>query len=406
MVLKHYIWLTICAVFALWQSTQIQYWSPSFQTLLLSMPYIVVAVGVFISLWLNRIQPLLILLTIGALNVVLAYFAPTMDANLTGSVVYPALTILLPVSLLLWILLPEKGLYNKRFDIFVMLLFAAQALLIYWLVTELPFHWVEKLSIPVMKERPEWVVPFAGSLTFLLAGFVLSVRLLSLPFKVLYHAFIVVMLLLFYGLNSVYEPGVLAWISTVAAILIVISVVFDSHHIAYTDELTGLYGRRALMEAFLGLGKKYVLVMIDIDHFKKFNDTYGHDIGDEVLCTVANVLNTVKGGRAFRYGGEEFSLLFSNKNIAQVLPEVERLRAAIEKENLSFTQDGKKVSAKVTISAGVAASAKSFKAPNDVLKHADNGLYAAKKAGRNCVVEMDEKGPVKPAAKSEKKTKK
>ena len=407
MVMKHYVWLFALAVLAVWQSTQIQYWTESFQTLLISMPYIVVAIGVFITLWLNRIQPLLILIAIGALNLILLYFVPGTEMNLTGSVLFPVLTILLALNFVIWVWMPEKGIYNKAFDGLVLAIFALQALLIYWLVTELPFKWIEFLSKPVIENSKTIVVPFAGGLAFLFAGFLLSIKLKSRQFKVLHHAVIVVLLLMAYGLNSIFEPGVLAWMSTISAVIIVLSVVFDSHHIAYTDELTGMYGRRALMEAFLGLGKKYVLAMVDIDHFKKFNDTYGHDVGDDVLRTVASVLDSVSGGRAYRYGGEEFTILFSGKTVAEVMPELERLRQGVEAETLRFNCDGKPVETKVTVSMGVASSAKHFKTAMEVLKFADEGLYQAKEAGRNKVVESQTKSELelkksavkKPAAK-------
>ncbi|GKT12043.1 MAG: hypothetical protein ISEC1_P1017 [Thiomicrorhabdus sp.] len=397
MVLKHYIWLFTVAIFAIWQSTQITYWSDSIRTIIISMPYIVVALGVFITLWLNRIQPLLILLCIGAVNLILLYFVPSSEANLMGSVLFPALSVLLPLNLVIWIWLPEKGVYNKAYDGFVVTLLLLQAALIYWLVTELPFQWVEYISAPIMPDTPYLNLPFAGGLMFLIAGFFLSIKLKGKSFKVLYHAVIFVLILMAYGLNLVFEQGVLAWISTFAAIIIILSVVFDSHHIAYTDELTGLYGRRALMEAFLGLGRKYVLAMVDIDHFKKFNDSYGHDVGDDVLRRVATVLNSVSGGKAYRYGGEEFTLLFTGKTVEEVMPELEHLRAAVAAEELEFKCDGKLVQTKVTISVGVAVSGKEFKTAMDVLKYADEGLYVAKEAGRNMVVESGTNPKKEPA---------
>jgi diguanylate cyclase (GGDEF)-like protein len=165
-------------------------------------------------------------------------------------------------------------------------------------------------------------------------------------------------------------------------------MIFEAHHIAYTDELTGILGRRALMESFLGLGKKYTVAMVDIDHFKKFNDTYGHDVGDEVLRRVARVLDKVKEGRAFRYGGEEFTLIFANKKIEEVLPELEYIRRKVESGIIEFKTGIHSIRANVTISIGVAQSDESFKA-QDILKFADQALYKAKLSGRNQVVVGD-----------------
>src|SRR3990170_3279230 len=100
---------------------------------------------------------------------------------------------------------------------------------------------------------------------------------------------------------------------------------------AFRDELTRLPGRRALNEALQQTGGQYAVAMVDIDHFKKFNDTYGHDVGDQVLKMVASRLDEVTGGgRAFRYGGEEFSVLFAGKTVDEALPHLDLLRATIE----------------------------------------------------------------------------
>lgn len=387
MVIKHYIWLFSIVVFAIWQSTQIVDWPATWHSLLSYSLYIVVAIGVFISLWLNRIQPFLVLMSIGFLNALLTYFSAPSEMNLASAVLFPVLAFLLPLNLLLWILLPEKGVYNKRFDLAVFLIFVVQAVAVYWLMTDLSLQWVEPLSLRIVEGTQLVQLPFASGLMFLLAGFVLSFKLRYHRFKVLYHAVVVVLLLMAYGLNAFFQPGILAWFSMISAAIIILSVIFDSHHIAYTDELTGILGRRALYEAFLGLGSKYSIAMVDIDHFKSFNDTYGHDVGDEVLRMVASILDTVSGGRAYRYGGEEFALVFSGKTTTESLPELERLRAAIAGESLEFVVKGKPVQTQVKISIGVAENDKQHKMPEAVLKFADEGLYKAKRAGRNRVVE-------------------
>ena len=387
MVIKHYIWLFSIVIFAIWQSTQITLWPNAWHLLLNYTLYIIVAIGVFISLWLNRIQPFLVLMSIGLLNVLLSYFSMPSEMNLAAAVLFPVLSFLLPLNVLLWILLPEKGVRNKRFDVGILSAFIVQAIAIYWLMTDLPLKWIEPLSLRIVEGSQIIQLPFASSLMFLLAGFVLSFKLRYQRFKVLYHAVLVILLLMAYGLNGFFQPGFLAWFSLISVAIIILSVIFDSHHIAYTDELTGILGRRALYEAFLGLGRKYSIAMVDIDHFKNFNDSYGHDVGDEVLQRVASILDTVSGGKAYRYGGEEFALVFAGKTTVEALPELERLRTEIAGEGLEFLVKGKAVQTQVKISIGVAENDKNFKTPEAVLKFADEGLYKAKKAGRNRVVE-------------------
>lgn len=178
------------------------------------------------------------------------------------------------------------------------------------------------------------------------------------------------------------------------------AILKDSFTMAFRDELTGIPSRRALMQYVQTLGRKYVVVMSDIDHFKKFNDSYGHDVGDEVLKLVASKLNKVSGGgKAFRYGGEEFILIFPRKTLAEVLPHVEVLRQTIadypialrtkprptKAPKKSSTQKTNGKTVRVTTSFGVAQRSKEFSDFSGIMKQADIALYAAKKAGRNCV---------------------
>jgi len=97
--------------------------------------------------------------------------------------------------------------------------------------------------------------------------------------------------------------------------LMFVGTLSSVYTISYIDELTGLPGRRAYNEYMASLGSKYTIAMADIDHFKKFNDTHGHDTGDEVLKLVAKMLSTVGGGgKAYRFGGEEFVIVFNGKH--------------------------------------------------------------------------------------------
>jgi len=185
---------------------------------------------------------------------------------------------------------------------------------------------------------------------------------------------------------------------TVLASYYFLVVIIDSYFLAYRDELTALPSRRALNQLSLSLGRKYTLAMLDIDHFKKFNDTYGHDIGDQVLKLVASKLALVKnGGKVFRYGGEEFTVVFSRKGKEQTLDELERLRQDIAdykivirhpqratKQARTTQKNGDLKTVGVTISIGVAErqSKQNF---TQTLKVADQALYRAKKKGRNNV---------------------
>ncbi len=164
-------------------------------------------------------------------------------------------------------------------------------------------------------------------------------------------------------------------------------ILIESHRMAYVDDLTQLNSRRALNEKLLALPKNYVIAMVDVDHFKKFNDTYGHDMGDLVLYQVANELSNVSGGgKAFRYGGEEFTILFFNKKWADVEDSLESLRESIENMAVSVIDAKKGVAkdVKVTVSLGVSESRASL-SPEQIIKMSDDALYQAKRKGRNRV---------------------
>ena len=186
-------------------------------------------------------------------------------------------------------------------------------------------------------------------------------------------------------------------------LMIAAAVAHEAYQMAFRDELTGLPGRRALNERMQRLGRNYVIAMTDVDHFKKFNDTHGHDVGDQVLRLVASRLAKVTGGgRAYRYGGEEFALVFAGKTAEECVPHVEAVREVIAnyvmhlRDKYNRPQDdtagrqrragssGGTVS--MTISIGVAERQADHRNPEAVLKSADQALYDAKGAGRNCVV--------------------
>ncbi len=178
-----------------------------------------------------------------------------------------------------------------------------------------------------------------------------------------------------------------------AGLVLIVSQVESSYLLAFRDDLTELPTRRALSHAMTRLGKRYTIAMVDVDHFKKFNDTFGHRIGDELLRMVGFKLAGVTGGgMAFRYGGEEFALLFPGKCVEEALPHVESLMVAIRSHHFTIRETRTRQAApdaeakarprqkvRVTVSIGVATD----RTPAQVLQEADEALYRAKEAGRN-----------------------
>lgn len=180
-----------------------------------------------------------------------------------------------------------------------------------------------------------------------------------------------------------------------ANLLLLLSVAQSAYHMAFLDRLTNLPNRRALDASLLKLPRRYSIAMLDVDHFKQFNDKYGHDVGDEVLKMVASKMARVTGGgKPARYGGEEFCIVFPRKHANAVLDELESVRESIESSHFQLrknprTKTGRKQRSKevsVTISIGVAQSDSQNTTPEQVIKKADQALYRAKKKGRNQVV--------------------
>jgi diguanylate cyclase (GGDEF)-like protein len=173
----------------------------------------------------------------------------------------------------------------------------------------------------------------------------------------------------------------------------------------YLDELTGIPNRRALDERLNHLDGLFSLAMVDIDHFKKFNDTYGHDQGDDVLRLVGKHLADQTQSRAYRYGGEEFCVILPDQDSEVAWELMDGVREGLARRRFSIrlphkirdktsesdrgTLRAKTESVKVTISVGVARADKKRGDPGAVLKLADQGLYKAKEAGRNNVQKMN-----------------
>jgi diguanylate cyclase (GGDEF)-like protein len=182
-----------------------------------------------------------------------------------------------------------------------------------------------------------------------------------------------------------------------AGMILLLGVLEHGYDIAYLDELTGLPSRRAFNEALRLLRGHYAIAMCDVDLFKNLNDTYGHDVGDQVLKMIASRLSSVRGGgRVFRHGGEEFAIVFRRTTAAEVLPVMESLREAVAEAEFQFRESRQKPAAdavktasgkavRMTISIGFADRSDERPTPETVLKAADEALYRAKASGRNCV---------------------
>ncbi len=311
--------------------------------------------------------------------------------------IYSILALLLPFNLTLTLFLPEK-----RFGSTLTALYGSslliQGLSVFWLEQSWPENFSHILYQPLPFSLP--LEPQPGILLF---GILTTSTLLALlsfqrrpqPLESAFFWTLVLTVIPFY---LQLENQFLMLFFCLAILTLLTGLLETSHNMAYRDELTGIPGRRALNESLKRLGKRYSLAMLDIDHFKKFNDKHGHDVGDQVLKMVAGCLATVAGGgHAFRYGGEEFTIVFPNRKTEDIQTELERIRQKVATAGFiprskdrpvkkPTKQTLKKTPYKplsVTISIGVAEPSRERRSPEQVISAADQALYRAKQQGRN-----------------------
>jgi diguanylate cyclase (GGDEF)-like protein len=179
-------------------------------------------------------------------------------------------------------------------------------------------------------------------------------------------------------------------------------LLFEQSH---RDPLT-LLGNRLRLEEDLEVlqgrveryGHTYCMALCDVDNFKKYNDTYGHQAGDHILRTVANTIvrRCRRGDAAYRYGGEEFLIILPEHTLVNATIAADHIRTAIEKLAVAHVKNPPGV---VTVSVGVAGlSQKRHKSAAQLLRDADEALYRAKENGRNCVMLYQDESDGSPAS--------
>jgi len=358
------------------------------------LPLLIGLPALMLCLRFNRSRYFFSLLSILIAYSLIYWVFPKINTGLS-QISYQYLSLLLPFNLLFFSVIRERGMLtlsgSSRFIILI-----AQGVIVFSLHHFYPSLLTTGITFNIFNiEVHRWTaIPQLALLSGLLVALILNGRLFaapSTPNAVSFAALICSLVMLQFYLDQ----SLVISFATAASLMFTIAIIQESHRMAYIDQLTLLPGRRALNEQMLKLGKQYTIAMVDIDKFKKFNDKYGHDIGDQVLRMVAAKLaQTGASGKAFRYGGEEFCILFSGKDIKTVTPSLEALREAVatsrfdlRKQNRRQTDSKRKTKAKntvqVTISIGVAQRNEKLNTTQSVLKAADKALYRAKQKGRN-----------------------
>lgn len=388
----------LCAAFFLLAKTAS--FSPLHRELLLIAPYLGAVSGMFLAVHFHRGRPFTALLLVSLFYFFCRSYLLAGITGFTPQGIYYGGVLLLAVNFVLLALMSERGIFSVagrlRFG-FIAAQFAAV-----WLLFR---HYFEDI-LPLLTRK---ILPWRALDSILLPQPLLALALLALLFLAFLAArrqapiesgLLGALLAMVLAAAKITSPEVPALFSTAASLIITVSILQDSYNMAFRDDLTGIPSRRALNESLHGIGRRYVIAMLDVDHFKKFNDTYGHDVGDQVLKMVAKKLLAVGGGgKAYRYGGEEFTILFSAKRIADALPHLENVRKSIEGYRMTIRGDDRPMDPKqgegkrgnrsgvaevsVTISIGVAESGEEHGSSAAVMKAADRALYRAKMKGRN-----------------------
>jgi diguanylate cyclase (GGDEF)-like protein len=357
-----------------------------------AFPITVLAGGILLGWRFNRSRLVLALAVLLLTERSLPAWAPVSGTGgEVGRAIFGALTLLVPLDLagLAW--LPERGLLARPGRIALGLL-AAQIVLVALICQPLflpLMGWLDAPSGPGLAALPPPALT-AFAVSFLVIAWRAMLQVTALESGAVWT--LVAAFLAFSAGGGGLDSSL--YLAT-GGLILVLSLIETWHGMAYDDELTGLPARRALNEALARLRGTYTVAMVDIDHFKRFNDEHGHDVGDQLLRMVgARLAGIGGGGRAFRYGGEEFAVLFAGKEIAEAREYLEALRKTIESSPFTLRSPsrprrrpespppiGPRRRLTVTVSIGVAGSNGSK--PDEVVQMADEALYRAKQAGRN-----------------------
>ncbi|MEP6882800.1 MAG: GGDEF domain-containing protein [Dokdonella sp.] len=296
-----------------------------------------------------------------------------------------------PCLLLAAAAMPERRLLARRNLLLLSLLGLAV-----WLTLSAPAHIWPGLRDAFPLGWLPWRSGSIAAAIVLIAAAVCVVRwiLLRAPMEAAL-AFILVLVAI--ALLPITRMGGASELLAITGAIAIAAILFASYRMAFVDGLAGLPNRRALDEELARLSGDFALAMVDVDHFKKFNDQHGHAAGDRALKAVADQLKMTRGANAFRYGGEEFCLLFTGTRVGQASEACEDLRKRVAAMRISIrsnasqksTQTAKRKDSsevKVTVSIGLAERAEDLRSATEVLKAADKALYSAKAKGRNRVI--------------------
>ena len=379
---------------------------PSLAGLRVLGPGVLLLAGTVMSVWFNRGRAFIALASLFAAYAGYAIALESGPASFAARAVFTGLALLVPLNVLVALAYSERGVFH-HFNYRWPMIAVAEILSVAWIGSAgrsslSGTAWHGLLDHWLLRSPP---TPIAGRL-LIVATLVAAVARAWPRHSPLDIGLAGALVAFFIACEWGTSPGAFHVFMSAAGTILLVSLLQESHRLAFRDELTGLPGRRALQERLSGLGPAYTIAMVDVDHFKQFNDTHGHNVGDQVLKLVAARLAQIQGGgTAYRYGGEEFAVMFPERSLGDTLPHLESMRGEIEAYRMAVRgvnrpkdpEAGSKRRAagaserqpdkllSVTVSIGVAQRSAELTTPSMVLHESDQALYRAKRAGRNRV---------------------
>jgi len=382
---------------------------------LYSLPFIPLTFCIILGIWFNQTRFSLSALFEAVLLISLLFMAPSPISPATSN----AVLLTLAFAFLIFFLFHEKSLCTPAGAFRIFLAFSPAALL------AVPNTVFASAQTKVALLIPQWIhsiqvlslpLPVAAFLGIVLLLFILLPREGDhLIGTLLFFTIIpVIAALLYYaGWPSVVsqdqpdtQEAFLLFFFSAAGINCLYGTLELTYGTAFRDPLTKLPARAALKSALLSVPRRFAIAMIDIDHFKKINDTYGHKTGDQALRFVAGRMQRVRNGKLYRYGGEEFVIIFHKNALEDAETYLQEIHDEIRNApffirgtdrpekagKTTYKQRGKGSRAansiNITVSIGLAYAqrGKAGESSEEVLAAADKALYKAKKKGRNQIV--------------------
>ncbi|GAA5444217.1 hypothetical protein Misp06_02403 [Microbulbifer sp. NBRC 101763] len=352
------------------------------------LPFLLLVTALLLSLFYRSSR-------VGLAALLLMFFYGTISLEILLKQDFSLYLGLIALNLMLFSCSRDRSIWSN-FGVAWLLILGAQGIALFWLQK----YYGPLAQMFSLQHLPAWLLAldrFSPPLPLLacMAASLGALALLALyPGPTAVGLFSCILLTLY----GVWSGMPLVPLMSVAGFLLIFSLLGSSYELAFRDELTGVRSRRAFRYRMLTPGRHYSIAMIDIDYFKKLNDRFGHQVGDQVLRMVATQIARNTSGELFRYGGEEFVLIISGRDLSAAERQLELIREKIAAYPMRLRSGGRisgpklwrserrsDQQIKVTVSIGLAQRGKEFRGPDTVLKAADQALYKAKRGGRNRV---------------------